>query len=127
MKRVDLVSHISNIGHRLFVDQNSLKNHPVLHASCAWRIVSDQLKDLLGREVHRQWFKNISPVVVSQEVIILSTPNRQSCLWITTHYQELVDLLLTFQDKNLSSFFVSKDDVIYQLNNRWHEVQGIHH
>ncbi len=85
--------------------------NPVLKASNCWKIVSTQLEDILGREIHRQWFSNIRPLVVSDKLLILQTPSRAATLWINKNYQNLVDLLLSFQDKELSSFFICPCDI----------------
>lgn len=86
-------------------------NHPVLLASYRWKIVCDQLKDLLGSDVYRQWFENVAAMYLSGNILILRTPNRMSCTWITTHYQDLVDVLLSFQDSKLNCFFTTEDDL----------------
>lgn len=84
--------------------------HPVVKASYVWSIVSEQLSDILGPEVHHQWFKNVRPTVISQNVLILEVPNHFSAQWIHTHYHELIDILLSVMDKKLSSFFVSQSE-----------------
>ncbi len=92
-------------------DRNVNLAHPVVKASYTWSIISDQLQDLLGPEIHHQWFKPSKPVVISDNVLILEVPNHFFAQWIHTHYQELVDVLLKVIDKNLSSFFVSRFDL----------------
>lgn len=84
--------------------------HPVVKASYIWSILSEQLCDVLGPEVHHQWFKNVKPLVISHNVLILEVPNHFSAQWIHTHYHELVDVLLSVMDKKLSSFFVSQSE-----------------
>jgi hypothetical protein len=86
-------------------------NHPVLVASYRWRIVADQLKDLLGNEVYRQWFENITPMYITNNVLILRSRDRRSCTWITTNYQDLLDVLLSFQDGQLSCFITTEEDL----------------
>jgi chromosomal replication initiation ATPase DnaA len=82
--------------------------HPVVKASYIWSILADQLNDILGPEVHHQWFKQVKPLVISDNVLILEVPNHFSAQWIHTHYHELVDVLLSVMDKKLTSFFVSQ-------------------
>jgi chromosomal replication initiation ATPase DnaA len=82
--------------------------HPVVKASYIWSILSEQLCDVLGPAVHHQWFKQVKPLVISHNVLILEVPNHFSSQWIHTHYHELVDVLLSVMDKKLTSFFVSK-------------------
>lgn len=82
--------------------------HPVVKASYTWSILSEQLCDVLGPEVHHQWFKQVRPLVISHNVLILEVPNHFTAQWIHTHYHELVDVLLSVMDKKLTSFFVSQ-------------------
>ncbi len=84
--------------------------HPVVKASYIWSILSEQLCDVLGPEVHHQWFKQVKPTVISHNVLILEVPNHFSAQWIHTHYHELVDVLLSVMDKKLTSFFVSQSE-----------------
>ncbi len=84
--------------------------HPVVKASYTWSILSEQLCDVLGPEVHHQWFKQVKPLVISHNVLILEVPNHFSAQWIHTHYHELVDVLLSVMDKKLTSFFVSQSE-----------------
>lgn len=84
--------------------------HPVVKASYTWSILSEQLCDILGPEIHHQWFKQVKPLVISHNVLILEVPNHFSAQWIHTHYQELIDILLSVMDKKLTSFFVSQSE-----------------
>lgn len=91
--------------------EKSLKlAHPVVKASYIWSILSDQLCDILGPEIHHQWFKQVKPLVISDNVLILEVQNHFSAQWIHTHYHELVDVLLSVMDKRLSSFFISQSE-----------------
>ena len=84
--------------------------HPVVKASYTWSIMTEQLCDILGPEVHHQWFKQVKPLVISDNVLILEVPNHFSAQWIHTHYHELVDVLLSVLDPKLSSFFISQSE-----------------
>jgi chromosomal replication initiation ATPase DnaA len=84
--------------------------HPVVKASYVWSILEEQICDILGPEVHHQWFKQVRPLVISHNVLILEVHNHFSAQWIHTHYHELVDVLLSVMDKKLSSFFVSQQE-----------------
>ena len=84
--------------------------HPVVKASYVWSILSEQLCDVLGPEVHHQWFKQVKPLVISHNVLILEVPNHFSAQWIHTYYHELVDVLLSVMDKKLTSFFISQSE-----------------
>lgn len=84
--------------------------HPVVKASYIWSILSEQLSDILGPEVHHQWFKQVKPLVISHNVLILEVPNHFSAQWIHSHYQELADVLLSVMDKKLTSFFISQSE-----------------
>lgn len=91
-------------------DKNLNLAHPVVRASYLWSILSEQLCDVLGPEVHHQWFKQAKPLVISDSVLIIEVPNHFSAQWIHTHYHELIDVLLSVMDKTLSSFFVSQSE-----------------
>jgi chromosomal replication initiation ATPase DnaA len=94
--------------------QNKLKNtfektidNPVLKAQLSWDILSDQLNAILGNEVHNQWFKNIQPIVLKNNILLLQTETNFASQWINTHYQQLVDALIMIQDKKYTCFFIS--------------------
>lgn len=93
-----------------FKEKNLNLAHPVVKASYIWSILEEQLCDVLGPEVHHQWFKHVKPLVISHNVLILEVPNHFSAQWIHTHYHELVDVLLSVMDKKLTSFFVSQSE-----------------
>lgn len=84
--------------------------NPVLKAVSHWKILSDQLHHLLGKEVHDQWFKSASPLVLIDDTLIIQTKSTFAAQWINTHYHELADSLLKAQDRKLSSFFVAPRD-----------------
>jgi hypothetical protein len=89
----------------------ALKNAcPVVKASYLWTVVSDQLKEILGPEVHYQWFKNVRPVVLTDGTLVLETPTHLTAQWIHCHYQELVDVLLSVHDRQVSALFMARRD-----------------
>lgn len=91
----------------------ALKNAcPVVKASYLWAVVSEQLLDILGPEVHHQWFKAVRPVVLTDGTLVLETSTHFSAQWIHSHYQELVDVLLSVHDRQASALFMSKKDRI---------------
>lgn len=116
MKKTRVIKRKYNLKHRWTERQTRLKEknlnlaHPVVKASYVWSILSEQLFDVLGPEVHHQWFKSVKPLMVSHNVLILEVPNHFSAQWIHSHYHELVDVLLSVMDKKLSSFFVSQSE-----------------
>lgn len=116
MKKNRVIGPKNNLKSRWNQKQERLKEkslnlaHPVVKASYTWSIISDQLCDVLGPEVHHQWFKQVKPLVISDNVLILEVPNHFSAQWIHTHYHELVDVLLSVMDKKLSSFFLSQSE-----------------
>lgn len=95
-----------------FKEKNLNLAHPVVKASYIWSIISEQLADILGPEIHHQWFKNVRPLVISHNVMILEVPNHFSAQWIHSYYVELVDVLLSVMDKKLTSFFISQSERI---------------
>lgn len=86
------------------------QRNPMLWASLVWNRASEQLRDILGNEIHNQWFAKITPLVISDNVLILEAPKDFDARWINQHYQRLVDVLLGFQHSGLSSFFVAPSD-----------------
>ena len=116
MKKAKVIKSKNNLKRRWTERQARLKEkslnlaHPVVKASYIWSILSDQLSDVLGPEIHHQWFKQVKPLVISHNVLILEVPNHFSAQWIHTHYHELVDVLLSVMDKKLTSFFVSQSE-----------------
>lgn len=94
--------------------QNKLKNtfegtidNPVVKAQLTWDILSDQLNAILGNEIHKQWFFNIQPIVLKNNILLLQTETNFASQWINTHYQQLVDALIMIQDKKYTCFFIS--------------------
>lgn len=116
MKKTRLIKRPNSLKSRWLQRKDSLKEknlnlaHPVVKASYIWSVLSEQLEDILGPEVHHQWFKQVKPLVISHNVLILEVPNHFSSQWIHTHYHELVDVLLSVMDKRLSSFFLSQSE-----------------
>ena len=116
MKKIRLIKRPNSLKSRWMQRKTSLKEkslnlaHPVVKASYIWSVLSEQLGDILGPEVHHQWFKQVKPLVISHNVLILEVPNHFSSQWIHTHYHELVDVLLSVMDKRLSSYFISQSE-----------------
>tara|TARA_Y100000385_G_scaffold280770_1_gene332442 strand:+ start:305 stop:658 length:354 start_codon:yes stop_codon:yes gene_type:complete len=86
--------------------QDSFDN-PVVKARNSWNLTSEMLFVILGHEVHEQWFAQVNPLVLKNNVLILQTHSNFAAQWINTHYQELVESLLITQDPNLSCFFIA--------------------
>lgn len=82
-------------------------DNPVIKARQSWDLVSEQLLYILGPEVHQQWFKPITPLVLKNNILILQTETNFAAQWINTHYQQLVEALILTQDKKLSCFFIA--------------------
>jgi hypothetical protein len=116
MKKTRVIKSKSSLKTRWTECQSRLKEknlnlaHPVVKASYVWSILSEQLCDVLGPEVHHQWFKQVKPMVIAHNVLILEVPNHFSSQWIHTHYHELVDVLLSVMDKKLTSYFISQSE-----------------
>jgi hypothetical protein len=112
---LESLQNIENLKDNLQEKLKSLLNkkdevNPVVQASHIWMILSDQLCDVLGHEVHRQWFAPIRAIVVMDKMLVLKTETRFAAYWISNHYQKLVDTLLQVQDKNLNCFFIPPQD-----------------
>ena len=82
-------------------------DNPVVRADEVWNILSDQLSCILDNVVYAQWFIPVKPLVLNNNILLLQVKDQFSERWITTHYQELVDALLSTQDKKLSCFFMA--------------------
>lgn len=82
-------------------------DNPVLKAFKTWTILSEQLLAILGEEVHSQWFKPAQPLVMKNNILIISTKTQFASQWINTHYQPLVDALILTQDQKYSCFFIA--------------------
>jgi len=91
---------------------NKTIDNPVIKAHITWGMLSEQLKDILGNEVHKQWFHHIHPIVFKNNVLLLQTESRFASQWINTHYQELVDALITIQDKKYTCFFIAPKKLV---------------
>lgn len=91
--------------------QDSYDN-PVVKARNSWNIASEMLLAILGPEVHEQWFKQVRPLVLKNNILILQTHSNFAAQWINTHYQELVESLLKTQDPNLSCFFIAPRNTV---------------
>lgn len=102
----------------------SNKATPMVRASYTWSIISEQLEDILGTEVHTQWFKSINPLFITNSVLVLETKDNFSSFWINKNYQELIDLLVSFQDKSLTSFFVAPVSSSNELENTASEIHS---
>ena len=85
---------------------NTIDN-PVLKAHKTWAIISEQLLAMLGEEVHNQWFRSVQPLVMKNNILIVSANTPFAAQWINTHYQELVDALILAQDQKYSCFFIA--------------------
>ena len=102
-----------NIHNKLKSTFKKTIDNPVVKAHESWAIISDQLHTILGPEVHTQWFKKTTPLILKDNILILKTETKFAASWINTHYSELVDLLISAQDKELSSFFIAPTDSSY--------------
>jgi hypothetical protein len=112
------------IANRIKRQMESKFENPMIKASYHWSILSEQLRDILGVEIYNQWFKNVKPVVVSNETLLLEAQTKTATQWITTHYQELVDALLSVQDKNMTSFFISSQSQQMNLKGSTSKIYG---
>lgn len=86
-------------------------DNPVVKASIVWERLNEQIKDVLGEEIHRQWFSEIVPIVIIDHALLLKVPSMFHAKWLNSHYRKLMNLLIGFQDKNLTCFFVTRKSV----------------
>lgn len=81
--------------------------NPMVTAVNIWEITSEQLETIIGITIHQQWFRNIRPMVVTNNTLLLKAPNNFAARWLNTHYKQVIDALLMAQDKRLSCFFIA--------------------
>lgn len=86
---------------------NTQVSNPVIKATQEWKNVDELLKPFLGDQIYNQWFKEIKPLFLKNDILVLQTKDKISASWINTHYQELVENILKIQNKNLSCFFIA--------------------
>jgi chromosomal replication initiation ATPase DnaA len=96
-----------NIQNKLRSTFSKTIDNPVVKAHQSWEILNDQLQAILGPAVHHQWFKNVQPLVLKNNILLVQAETTFASQWINTHYQELVDSLLLIQDKSLTCFFIA--------------------
>lgn len=82
-------------------------DNPVVKAHQSWEILSEQICAILGTAVHNQWFKNVQPIILNNNILLLQTETNFAAQWINTHYQDLVNSLILTQDRKLSVFFIA--------------------
>jgi hypothetical protein len=82
------------------------ETNPVVQASKTWMILSEQLGDILGPEIHGQWFSPVQPIVELNDILVLQTESKFAAYWISTHYQKLIEALLQTQNKKLNCFII---------------------
>ena len=113
MQRRALMNHFVDEKEKINL-HNKLKStfqktidNPVIKAQSSWELLSEQLHDILGDTIHKQWFSNIQPLVLKNNILLLQTETSFAAQWINTHYQQLVDALLTIQDSRYTCFFIA--------------------
>lgn len=82
-------------------------DNPVLKAAECWSTLSEQLRIVLGDQIHEQWFHSVKPLVLKNNILLLQTDSNFASQWINTHYQQLSNALILTQDKKLSCFFIA--------------------
>ena len=88
--------------------------NPMVKAINVWEITSEQLETIIGITIHRQWFANIRPIVITNNTLLLKAENTFAASWLNTYYKDVIDALLMAQDKKLSCFFLSKENDEHQ-------------
>lgn len=96
---------------KLFVPLDSKNLNPVVRAHNIWQIVSEQIREVLGATIHQQWFVKLVPLVISDNCLIIMAPNSFNAKWVNNHYKDLIDLMISFQDKQISGFIIDKSSL----------------
>ncbi len=87
------------------------ESHPTVKAHYVWRLVSEQLVQMIGEAPFQQWFSSVQPLLLVDQILVLQTQNKFACQWINQHYRELVDALLSAQDAKYCCYFISLQDI----------------
>lgn len=90
-------------------------SHPMVSASSCWKIIQEQLEAILGITIYNQWFQATTPMVISNNVLMLYTETNFAAQWLNNHYKELIDALIQAQDPQLSCFFIPKCSNVKKL------------
>ena len=120
LKKVKLRNFKSyGLQRRLNVNLKTLLNsntvNPMVRAQSVWAIVSEQLNDVLGEEIHRQWFLDMKPRVVIEKHLILETSSNKSARWIKRNYLDLINALISSHECGLKVFLVAPEDKDIQI------------
>lgn len=91
-------------------------SHPMVSASSCWSIIQEQLEAIFGITIYNQWFHKTSPMVISNNVLMLYTESNFAAQWLNNHYKELIDALVQAQDPQLSCFFIPKKSNVKKLH-----------
>ncbi len=102
-----LQKNISNKVKSILSSDDRTNESPVIKASYVWGVISKQLKDILDENIYRQWFFDVIPIVIADKVLLLQARDEFSSSWLNYNYQNLVDILLSFQDSKLTCFFIA--------------------
>jgi hypothetical protein len=91
--------------------ESLLKNNtcPVVSATSLWQGLAKQLEVILGATLFQQIFMKVHPLVLSDQILLLKTKDKQQAQWLNLHYKEVIDALLSCHDKNLSCVFISSN------------------
>jgi chromosomal replication initiation ATPase DnaA len=87
------------------------ESHPTVKAHYAWKLVSEQLIDMIGMAPFTQWFSNVKPLFLVDDILIVQVENKFSSQWINQHYRDLVDALLTAQNEKYCCYFLSNHEL----------------
>ncbi|MCT4640928.1 MAG: hypothetical protein N4A33_01435 [Bacteriovoracaceae bacterium] len=82
-------------------------SNPMVKATHSWSVASEMIEAMVGKEIFKQWFKEVKPLVFKNNILILQTQNKFAASWINTHYQDLVENILKVQNQKYSCFFIA--------------------
>jgi chromosomal replication initiator protein len=67
-----------------------LEHPPEMSAATLWEAVSGRLRGALNEKTFDNWFSEVVPVAVDDDVLVLGVPNDFTLEWIEGHFAELI-------------------------------------
>lgn len=97
------------LANRLKESLQKKQRSPLLSATSIWSTLSAQLEVVVGATIYQSIFSEVYPLVLADQILILKTTSTQKAQWFNYYYKDVIDALLTCQDKQLSCVFLSTD------------------
>lgn len=89
------------------LEDKSHLDHPLLKSLQTWSLLSDFIKDMVGPEIHYQWFSRMKPLALKDNTLLVECESVFASQWVTMHYQELVDALMKVLNPKVQCYFIA--------------------